>query len=95
MTREEINELNVVEPNCFENDREEEWYKVGLKEGLKVADKSMIESACKCFCDNLCEKSLCGMCFHKYDGENQIKNSFQYNECNELQLLRKEMEVIL
>lgn len=43
MTREEINELNVVEPNCFENDREEQWYKVGLKEGLKVADKSMIE----------------------------------------------------
>lgn len=46
MTREEINELNVVEPNCFENNREEEWYKVGLKEGLKAADKSMIENAC-------------------------------------------------
>ena len=43
MTREEINELNVIEPNCFENDREEQWYNVGLKEGLKVADKSMIE----------------------------------------------------
>lgn len=43
MTREEINELNIIEPNCFENDREEQWYNVGLKEGLKVADKSMIE----------------------------------------------------
>ena len=43
MTREEINEINVIEPNCFENDREEQWYDVGLKEGLKVADKSMIE----------------------------------------------------
>lgn len=43
MTREEINEINVIEPNCFENDREEQWYNVGLKEGLKVADKSMIE----------------------------------------------------
>ena len=65
----------------------------GFIQGAKWADKTMIEKACKCFCDNLCEKSLCGMCFHKYDGEHQIKNSFQYNECNELQLLRKAMEV--
>ena len=60
--------------------------------GAKWADKTMIYKACKCFCDNLCEKSLCGMCFHKYDSKHQIKNSFQYNECNELQLLRKVME---
>ena len=66
--------------------------RVGFIEGAKWADKTMIYKACKCFCDNLCEKSLCGMCFHKYEGEHQIKNSFQYNECNELQLLRKAME---
>lgn len=38
MTREEIEQLNEVEPYCFETDREEQWYSVGLKEGLKVAD---------------------------------------------------------
>ncbi len=37
MTKEEIEELYVEEPNCFETDREESWYKVGLKEGLAVA----------------------------------------------------------
>lgn len=38
MTREEIEQLNEVKPYCFETDREEQWYTVGLKEGLKVAD---------------------------------------------------------
>lgn len=66
--------------------------RVGFIEGAKWADETMIDRACKCFCDDLCEKSLCGMCFHKYDGKYQIKKSFQYNECNELQLLRKVME---
>ena len=40
MTREEIKKLNVVEPNCFETDREKQWYEVGLKEGLETADDS-------------------------------------------------------
>ena len=40
MTREEIEQLNEVEPNCFETIREEQWYKVGLKEGLETADNS-------------------------------------------------------
>ena len=38
MTREEIEQLNEVEPYCFETDREEQWYNVGLQEGLKIAD---------------------------------------------------------
>ena len=38
MTRQEIEQLYVEEPNCFETDREEQWYKVGLKEGLAAAD---------------------------------------------------------
>lgn len=38
MTKEEIEQLNEVEPYCFETDREEQWFNVGLKEGLKVAD---------------------------------------------------------
>lgn len=34
MTRKEIIQQGVpVEPNCFETDREERWYKVGLYEG--------------------------------------------------------------
>ena len=38
MTREEIEQLNDTEPYCFETDREEQWFNVGLQEGLKVAD---------------------------------------------------------
>ena len=34
MTREEIiSKGTPIEPNCFETDREELWYKVGLYEG--------------------------------------------------------------
>lgn len=38
MTREDIEQLNVVEPYCFESDREEQWYNIGLKGGLEIAD---------------------------------------------------------
>ena len=38
MTREEIEQLNEVKPYCFETDREEQWYRVGLQEGLSIAD---------------------------------------------------------
>ena len=38
MTREEIEQLNEVEPYCFETYREEQWYRVGLQEGLSIAD---------------------------------------------------------
>ena len=38
ITREYIEQLSNIEPYCFETDREEQWYRVGLKEGLKVAD---------------------------------------------------------
>lgn len=34
MTREEILKYgSPIEPNCFETEREEQWYKVGLYEG--------------------------------------------------------------
>ena len=39
MTREYIEKLNAVEPYCFETDREEQWYQVGLQVGLEVADE--------------------------------------------------------
>lgn len=38
MTREEIEQLNETEPYCFETDREEQCFNVGLKEGLRTAD---------------------------------------------------------
>ena len=38
MTREEIEQINEVEPYCFETYREEQWFNFGLQEGLKVAD---------------------------------------------------------
>lgn len=38
MTREEILQHGVpVEPNSFETDREEQWYKVGLYEGATAS----------------------------------------------------------
>lgn len=47
----------------------------------------LIEKACRCYCDDICEQGLCGMCFYKHDGQGQIKNTFKYNECNELKQL--------
>ena len=40
MTREQIEQLSELEPYCFETDREERWYRVGLQEGLSIADES-------------------------------------------------------
>ena len=40
MTREDIEQINIVEPYCFETDREEQWYCIGLKYGLDVADSN-------------------------------------------------------
>lgn len=37
MTQEEILKQGApIEPNCFETDREERWYRVGLHEGAKA-----------------------------------------------------------
>ncbi len=52
-----------------------------------VRTDASIRRACQCYCDNICEKGMSGKCFHKHDGEGQVKNTFQYNECNELKLL--------
>lgn len=38
LTREAIEQLNDTEPYCFETDREEQWFNVGLQYGLDVAD---------------------------------------------------------
>lgn len=41
MTREEIEEeeFSGVELNCFETDREEDWYRIGCIDGLAAADE--------------------------------------------------------
>ena len=63
----------------------------GFIQGAKWADKTMIEKACKCYCDYICEESRSGMCFHKYDHEQQVKSTFNYTECNDLQFIRKNL----
>ncbi len=63
----------------------------GFVQGAKWADKTMIEKACKCYCDYFCGKSICGMCFHKYDHEQQVKSTFNYTECDDLQFIRKNL----
>lgn len=40
LTREAIEELNDIEPYCFETDREEQWFNIGLQYGLDVADSN-------------------------------------------------------
>ena len=58
------------------------------KSKIELVRKDLfITKACKCFCDDICEKGMAGMCFHKHDGQGQVKNTFKYNECNELKLL--------
>lgn len=42
LTRETIEQLNDIEPYCFETDREEQWFNVGLQYGLDVADSNPI-----------------------------------------------------
>ena len=38
MTREEIEHINEIEPYSFETSGEEQWYRIGLLEGLETAD---------------------------------------------------------
>ena len=38
ITRKYIEQLSDIEPYCFETDREEWWFNIGLKHGLEAAD---------------------------------------------------------
>ena len=59
MTREEIEKLEEIEPYCFETDKEEQWYKIGLKEGLETADNNPkwinVNDSLPCDFENLLE----------------------------------------
>lgn len=63
-----------------------------FSDAIEVTRKQMVDKACKIYCDNLCEKSRCGMCYHKYDHKAQVKNDFKYSECETLKMFRKDME---
>ena len=62
------------------------------RKAVEIAREEMIEKACRGYCDDICEKGMAGMCFHKHDGQGQVKNTFKYNECNELQILINAMK---
>ena len=62
------------------------------RRAVEIAREEMIEKACRGYCDDICEKGMAGMCFHKHDGRGQVKNTFKYNECNALQILIKAMK---
>jgi hypothetical protein len=66
--------------------------KYGFKGGANWQKERLILKACKCYCDDICERGMSNMCFHKHDGKGQVKNDFKYNECNELKMLIKAME---
>jgi len=59
---------------------------------IEIAMEEMAEKACRGYCDDICEKGMCGMCYHKHDGKGQVKNTFKYNECYELQILINAMK---
>ena len=62
------------------------------RKAVEIAREEVIEKACRGYCDDICEKGMAGMCFHKHDGQGQVKNTFKYNECNELQILINAMK---
>ena len=66
-------------------------YVKGYEKGYQEAQAHTIDKACKCYCDHFCEQSRCGMCFHKYDHEQQVKSTFNYTECDDLQFIRKNL----
>lgn len=63
-----------------------------FSDAIEVTRKQMTDKACKIYCDDLCERSRCGMCYYKYDHKAQVKNDFKYSECETLKMFRKDME---
>lgn len=42
MTRHEIKSAHYVEPYCFEDEQEEQWYRIGLLEGVELTEDEII-----------------------------------------------------
>lgn len=62
------------------------------RKAVEIAREEMIEKACRGYCDDMCEKGMCAMCYHKHDGKGQVKKTFKYNECYALQILINSMK---
>lgn len=58
MTREDIEQLNIVEPHHFETEREEEWYLCGLKHGIEMSDNANFEPLRDLTIENLMEHCI-------------------------------------
>lgn len=63
-----------------------------FSDAIEITRKQVTDKACKIYCDNICERSRCGMCYYKYDHKAQVKNDFKYSECETLKMFRKDME---
>ena len=96
MTRAEKRALEVypIESHEMYDDmyRQRGAYVKGYEKGCQEAQAHTIDKACKCYCDDLCEKGMCGMCYYKHDENQQIVNTFKYNECEDLKLIRSLVE---
>lgn len=66
MTREEIEQINEIEPYSFETSGEEQWYRIGLLEGLETADANpksswiSVEDDLPCNHEELIDKNFKG-----------------------------------
>lgn len=83
---------NMLAGDMFSEEMREYNRNKHFEKGAKWADKTMVERMCRCFCDVLCEKGMSGMCYYKHDYLQQTKNTFKYNECNKLKIIRKATE---
>lgn len=62
------------------------------KESIEWADRTILDRVCRCYCDDICRIGMTNMCFHKHDSKGQVKNTFKYNECNDLKFIRHSVE---
>lgn len=76
----------------YAEDKVIERIHVSVIDGYMAGYREAIDKACKCYCDDLCEKGMCGMCYYKHDENQQIVNTFKYNECEDLKLIRSLVE---
>lgn len=96
MTREEIiNQGRPIEPNCFETDREEQWYNVGLYDGASanqwhsVADGDLPQNNNDVLCQNDIELivgyfSIADNCFYDTDSDDRLTDVEYWMEIPQL-----------
>ena len=80
MTREEIEEFSGVALNCFETDREEDWYRIGCIDGLDAADA---EPNLENLWHNVSEEPELNRCFLAQIGDNAFDTFVMAMEKNQ------------